>query len=103
MSDRAITTSNRFPVIALSCLQVFIGFERNSKLKWQFLQIILIVCAPTVLSLPLNTRNMATPSFLREEVLDILQDKESNNGMSSGEEEYLDRELEESGDDLRYI
>ena len=40
-----------------------------------------IVCAPTVLSLPLNIRNTATPSFSREE--------------------YLDRELEENGDDLR--
>ena len=49
-----------------------------------------IVCAPTVLSLPLNDRNMATPSFSREDIID-----------SSGEVEYLDCELDESGDDSR--
>ena len=46
---------------------------------------------------------MATPIFLREHILDFVNEwsDESNDGMSSGEEEYLDRKLEESGDDLR--
>ena len=52
-----------------------------------------IACAPPVLSLPLNTCNMATPSFSREEILDFIDEwsDNSHDGISSGEEEYLDR------------
>ena len=42
-------------------------------------------------------------AYSREEILNIIDDwsENSHEGMSSGEEEHLDRELEESNDDLR--
>ena len=43
---------------------------------------------------------MATCSFTRKEILDQWPENTSDS-MSFGEDEYLDRELEESGDDLR--
>ena len=48
---------------------------------------------------------MATPSFTGEEILDFIDEwsDNTNDCLSSGEEEHLDHEVEGSGDDLRYI
>lgn len=65
--------------------------------------VIHIACAPTVLSRSLNTIVMASSSYSRDQVLSFIEDwsDSSNDGMSSGEEEYLDRELEGGDEDFR--
>ena len=42
-------------------------------------------------------------AYLREEILNLIDDwsENSHEGMSSGEKEHLDCELEEGSDDLR--
>ena len=65
-----------------------------------------IACAPTVLSRSLNTVIMAgrrTDTYTCDDVLNVLDewsDDSNAGGMSSSEEEYLDRELGGSDDDF---
>ena len=64
-----------------------------------------LTCAPIFLSRSLNTVEMATSSYTKDDFLETLEEESDSGvgGMSAGEEEDLDDEMEGSDDSSRQV